>query len=357
MKVNSVHTHNFRNIKNGVIPTDHRHVLLVGDNGQGKSNILETIYMISYGNSFRSNLYRHIITFSHKEMSIIADIEEHSSRHRIKFVVKDGKRRIFIDDNEIKDRKQLFGVCTSIIFSHEDIQFITGSPSEKRRFFDQTISLIETLYIDDLRSYMAVVRQRNAVLRDKNSDLLPVYDQKMAEIGLRIQKSRQKTVELCNEYFPSLYKTISGEDVTPQLAYKSSWKNAEDIQAVISQLDRCRDRDLKYEISTCGPHRDHYSVMYSGRDYISTASTGQMRLIALILRSIQALLYVRIREKKPILLLDDVLLELDISKRQRFLDNLADYDQAFFTFLPDESYFRTDAYDSIRYTVKEGTVN
>jgi DNA replication and repair protein RecF len=289
-------------------------------------------------------------------MSIIADVEDDSSVKQIKFILKDGKRRIYIDDNEIKDRKQLFGVCTSIIFSHEDIQFITGSPSEKRRFFDQTISLIETLYIDDLRSYMAVVRQRNAVLREKNNTLLPVYDQKMAEIGLRIKKSRQRTVDLCNEYFPSLYKNISGEDVTPKLSYRSSWKDAEDQKAVLNILEQSRDRDLKYEISTCGPHRDHYSVMLSGRDYISTASTGQMRLIALILRSIQALLYVRIQKKKPILLLDDVLLELDIEKRQRFLDNLADYDQAFFTFLPDESYFRADAYDSITYTVKEGTV-
>lgn len=355
MLIESINTYNFRNLHNSTLDTDHRHVVLVGSNGQGKSNLLESVYMICFGTSFRTNLYRNIIRFDEGEMSLIARIQnEKNGRHTIKVVIQNGKRRIFLDEDEVKDRKELFDICTCIVFSHEDIDFIKGAPSDQRKFFDQTISLMDTIYLDDLRTYNAIVRQRNAVLKQRNTELLPVYNQKLAETGLRIQQRRAHTVKQFNRLFPDMFSLVSGDDIRPVIVYRPSLKKADTVDEIITILEDNLERDLKYEMTTVGPHRDRYSILNENRDFIATASTGQMRLTALILRSTQAMLYVERTDNRPILLLDDVLLELDLKKRERFLDNLAEYDQAFFTFLPEESYFKEGTYDNISYIVKEG---
>lgn len=355
MLIESINTYHFRNLHDTTIETDHRHIVLVGENGQGKSNLLESVYMICFGASFRTNLYRNIIRFDEAEMSLIARIKnEKSGRHTIKVVIQNGRRRIFLDDNEVKDRKELFNICTCIVFSHEDIDFIKGAPSDQRRFFDQTISLMDTVYLDDLRTYNTIVRQRNAVLKQRDTTLLPVYNQKLAEVGLRIQQTRARTVNQFNRLFPDMFSLVSGDDTRPVIVYRPSFKQADTVDEIVAVLEKNIERDLKYEMTTVGPHRDRYTIMNEERDFIATASTGQMRLTALVMRSNQAMLYVEKTNNKPILLLDDVLLELDLRKRERFLDNLAEYGQAFFTFLPEESYFKEGTYDNISYIVQEG---
>ncbi|MGM0432349.1 MAG: DNA replication/repair protein RecF [Spirochaetota bacterium] len=358
MVLEYIQVYHFRNLRDAKIDTENRHIIFVGNNGQGKSNLLESIYMLCYGSSFRTNLNRNIITFNHKDMSLIGKvINEQSGEHIIKLIISEGKRRIFVDNSEIKDRKALFDICGSIIFSHEDIDFIKGSPAQKRKFFDQTVTLTDPLYIDDLREYMGIVRQRNALLRDGNKDLLSVYNKKVAQVGIRLQKSRKKTVDEFNVIFPDLYDDISQNGLKPKIQYNPSWKGIESEEEAVQKLEQSEPRDIAYEMTTTGPHRDKYSVVHQKRDFIATASTGQMRLIALVLRSVQARMYVKERKLKPILLLDDVLLELDIAKRERFLATMAAYDQAFFTFLPDESYFKAGSYDSMTYRVENGICN
>lgn len=160
---------------------------------------------------------------------------------------------------------------------------------------------------------------------------------------------------MCNEIFSPRFEIISGDGLCPYIKYLPSWKKAEDVDAVLSLLKEQYERDRKYEMTTSGPHRDRFSLYQDGRNFIHTASTGQIRLSSLLLKSTQAVLFEKITGRKPILLLDDVLLELDTQKRERFLDHLSSYDQAFFTFLPNESYFKKGSYDRISYLVEKGT--
>ncbi len=355
MLIESIQTYNFRNLTPSLVDTNHQHITLTGDNGQGKSNLLEAVYIICYGSSFRSRSHKQLIRFNEKEMSLIAQIRTQDRHHTVKLTIQDGKRRIYIDDTEISDRKALFSICTSIIFSHEDMDFVQGAPAEQRRFFDQTNSLINERYIDDLRMMNMIVKQRNAVLRQKDHSILAIYDQKLAEVGIQIQQQREETVRSFNELFPALFETVSADGIHPEIKYVPSWKQASCVEDAIRILQNSHERDAKYEMTTTGPHRDKYQFIEHTRDFIETASTGQRRLAALVLKSTQALLYEQATGNKPVLLLDDVLLELDIKKRERFLSSLASYDQAFFTFLPDESYFKKDSYDSIAYHVERGS--
>ncbi len=189
MLIESIQTYNFRNLTPSLVDTNHQHITLTGDNGQGKSNLLEAVYIICYGSSFRSRSHKQLIRFNEKEMSLIAQIRTQDRHHTVKLTIQDGKRRIYIDDTEISDRKALFSICTSIIFSHEDMDFVQGAPAEQRRFFDQTNSLINERYIDDLRMMNMIVKQRNAVLRQKDHSILAIYDQKLAESGYRYSSS------------------------------------------------------------------------------------------------------------------------------------------------------------------------
>ncbi len=354
MIIESIQTYNFRNLCNNLIDTDHQHIILIGENGQGKSNLLETIYILCYGSSFRTRSNKDIICFDKKEMSLIAKVNNDAERHILKIMIKDGKRKIFLDNSEVKDRKALLSICTCIIFSHEDMNFVKGSPVDQRRFFDQTNYLITTDYIDDLRLLTSIIKQRNAALKHQNQSIIAIYDNKLAEVGFRIQKKRVTTVQRCNEIFPDIYEKVSEDGIKPTIKYYPSWKNVDSIEDILDILKSTIDRDKRYEMTTTGPHRDKYGFIEHGRNFISTASTGQIRLTALCLKSTQALIYEHTTKNKPILLIDDVLLELDVKKRERFLSYLTAYDQAFFTFLPDESYFKQGTYDSISYIVKEG---
>ncbi len=356
MIIESIRTYNFRNLSNATIDTSNKHVLLVGDNGQGKSNFIEAIYFACYGSSFRTRLQKQITTFSKNELSVIASIRNGEKDYTIKVIFRDGKRKTFINDKEIKDRKELLSICTCIVFSHEDMEYVNGAPMMQRKFFDQTISLIDNPYIDSMRMYNAVIKQRNALLKSGDESILGIYNRKLAEIGLEIQKKRYWITEKCNEIFPVLYTRISENPLPVTLTYNPSWKSCNTCDEAIALLENNLNRDKKYEMTTSGPHRDKFMFLQNKRDFIATASTGQIRLTAIVLKLVQSILYGNLMNNRPILLLDDVLLELDIKKRERFLENIYDYDQAFFTFLPKESYFKEKNADNITFEVTHGTL-
>ncbi len=356
MVIKSLRTYHFRNLADLLLPVSHKHIVLIGENGQGKSNFIEAIYFVSYGSSFRTRLQKQIVSFGEQELSVIAVIGKDGRDYTVKVVFKDGKRRTFIDGREITDRKELLSISTCIIFSHEDMEFVKGAPLMQRKFFDQSISLLDNDYIDLIRLYNSIVKQRNALLKGGSDSLLTIYDRKLADTGMKIQEKRRQNIEAFNEYFPELYRKISCNPDAVSLVYSPSWKGCITEEDAVTLIEKNHERDRRYELTTTGPHRDKFLFSQDGRDFIATASTGQIRLASLVLKLVQSILYCRERDEKPILLLDDVLLELDLEKRERFLEHISDYDQAFFTFLPKESYFREHDSDTMTYRVSEGVL-
>jgi DNA replication and repair protein RecF len=264
----------------------------------------------------------------------------------VNVALKDGKKNITLDGKRVEDRKELLSVAPVIIFCHEDMDFVAGPPERRRWFFDQTRSLWDPLYLDDLRKYRYVLKSRNALFREQRSAqgklnsetlaMLDALDPQLARYGLELSVKRRQTAEEFSLIFETLYKEISG--ITGiGIKYLPSWKE-DNFQGIMDRLCEKREADAAFGVSLSGPHRDRYLFTQEGEEFSGKASTGQRRLLALLLRIAQTKVFSEKTGKNPILLLDDVLLELDGEKRRKFLSVMPEYEQAFYTFLPEEHY-------------------
>ncbi|HDQ15394.1 MAG TPA: DNA replication/repair protein RecF [Sediminispirochaeta sp.] len=341
MAFTSITSYGYRNLQDQKIPLEGSRIFLVGENGQGKSNFLEAVYLLSYGSSFRTNRDRELITMGKKEMALHGSFvrpEDDELAGTVALNISPAGKTLKLNDKKIQDRKELISNIPAVVFSHEDMDFVNGSPDRRRWFFNQIMSLFDPLFIDTLRDYRKILKMRNASLKNHHTDLLPVYDQQIAQKGLEIQQRRRLLIDEYNQVVAPIFNQVSGLDQEFFIEYRPSWKNADNSDQVAAGLERRRSQDLLYGTSTSGPHRDRFIFRLGKTDFARIASTGQLRLISLILRIGQCRYFSQKTGRRPVLLLDDVLLELDGERRKRFLAQLPDYEQVFFTFLPDEKY-------------------
>jgi DNA replication and repair protein RecF len=376
-------TVSFRNLVDAETDISGKDVFFVGENGQGKTNFLEALYFCSYASSFRGvkdgDIARADLTEGMQDFSAAAGLCPANSGIQKTVLVKYEKSRksIILDGKKIEDRKDLLETVPCVVFCHEDMEFVSGSQERRRWFFDQTQSLYDPVYLDDLRKYKRVLKTRNTILRDcrlgisgrsATEDVLDVLDLQLAEYGLRLMEKRREEAERFSAVFGALYGDVSGVDGVG-VAYLSSWKESQkrqalpDPSAVAGYLASRREMDISAGLTAKGPHRDRYLFIRKGPgeayregDFSGSASTGQRRLLALLLRVAQARCFSDMTGKIPVLLLDDVLLELDGDKRRRFLAVMPQYEQAFFTFLPEEPYDKYRKSDTLVYYVNGGII-
>ena len=346
---------NFRNLADSRTDlTGADKIFLVGLNGQGKTNFLEMIYYLCYASSFRGKTEKGLCR--HGESGFFAGARYSFAGIQygsLGISFKSGMRTVKMDGKTVRDRKELINNIPCIVFCHDDLSFVNGSPERKRWFFDQTLSYQYPLYVDSLRKYKKILLQRNKVLKEKRKDLLEIYTVQMVKAGKEIQSRRKELTELFNTHFTRYFRRISGLEEELVITYQPSWRGLEEEKEIFDFLKTREEKEIFRGSSLYGPHRDNFLFMQNGRNFIDFGSTGQMRLISLIMRIAQADFVSASQEKKPVLLLDDVLLELDREKRALFLDSLPPYEQAFFTFLPgDDTYTRGGK--SIFFDIEEG---
>lgn len=323
-----------------------KEVFFCGENGQGKSNLLEAIYYSSYGSSFRTHTDSELIKNGENAFSLRSIFREESGNtHTTSMVIERREKivkKIEKDGKILHDRKDLINTMPCVLYSHDDMDFVIGEPERRRFFIDQSLSMYDVMYIDVMRKYKRVLKARNQCLKDKNYNLLETYDIQLIMNGLEIQSKRKNAIFQFNQIFARLYEHVTGIDGV-FIRYSPSWHNEEhlpNIDYLMNLLKSKREMEKVMETTITGPHRDRINFVRNNVAFVPKASTGQRRLLALILRTAQAVYYTQVTGKKPILLMDDVLLELDPEKRQRFTAILPDYDQLFCTFLPGEPYER-----------------
>ncbi|MDR2479687.1 MAG: DNA replication and repair protein RecF [Treponema sp.] len=384
MIFSSLRTAFFRNLADDEVFTGAKDVFLIGENGQGKTNFLEALYFCAYASSFRGARDTELARNGEKDFSASVKIAEAGDGEKnnaprgmfseilVKF--EKGKKNVLIDGKRVEDRKDLLSVAPCIVFCHEDMEFVAGSPEQRRWFFDQALSLYDPVYLDDLRRYRRVLKSRNTVLRDyvlrrlagSPEPLLDALDLQYVQYGIKLMEKRETAARLFSGVFGPLYEEVSGI-AGIMVRYAPSWKagtadsaaDSEDEAGMEAQVHRLRERrasDLAAGISLSGPHRDRYAFTRDGAEFAGKASTGQRRLLALLLRVAQARRFFEMTGKNPVLLLDDVLLEMDGEKRRRFLSVLPGYDQAFYTFLPEEPFRRYRKADTLVYQVEAGRI-
>ena len=347
-----------------------KEVYFTGENGQGKSNILEALYYSAYGSSFRTHNDAEIIKNGEEAMSLRTIFKEENGNTHTTFITLDkNKKKIEKDGKILHDRKELVNTMPCILYNHDDLDFAVGSPERRRFFIDQSLSMYDVLYIDVMRRYKKILKNRNLCLKEHKYDLFETYDIQLVMNGLEIQQKRKNAIFQFNQIFGRLYEQVSGiSGVT--IRYSPSWKkrtsgNSEEEELIantsLPMIDEIIDfvkskREMEKVMCTTlsGPHRDRIVFIKDGQTFVPTASTGQRRLIALALRTAQAVYYNQTTHKKPVLLMDDVLLELDPDKRQKVTALLPEYDQLFCTFLPGEPYSRYKRETTRVYSIKKG---
>ncbi|WP_320129075.1 DNA replication/repair protein RecF [uncultured Sphaerochaeta sp.] len=356
MRFTSIRANQFRNLEAKEIPVDRKQVFLVGPNGQGKTNLLEAIYTLCYGSSFRTPFMKELASHGEKNFKLTGMYsDEGLLTHCLELEYKDSKRTVLLDGREIKDRKELIYNIPCIVFSHDDISFVRGEPEERRRFFDQTMSMYNPLFFDDMRHYRSVLKQRNQAIKEERYSLLEIYDMQLAKYGLAIQQERTRAVFEFDQIFPGMYSEVSQTDREIHIQYNPSWSRCATEEEIFEHLANNRQRDLNLSTTTSGIHRDRFNVIDQNGLFSQSGSTGQLRLASLIFRAAQMAFFQKKTNRQPLLLVDDVLLELDFKKREMFLHLMESYCQVFFTFLPEEHYFSSLAGDdALVYDVKNG---
>jgi DNA replication and repair protein RecF len=355
-----VRTASFRNLENAELDTRGRDIFLIGENGQGKTNFLEAVYFCSYASSFRGAVDSDLIQNGEKGCFASAQFAGSLYNHVIVTLEK-GKKTICLDGKRVADRRELLSVVPCIVFCHEDMEFVAGTPEQRRWFFDQSQSLYDPVYLEDLRKYRKALKIRNALLREKRgmtADILPILDAldpQIVSYGLALMEKRKEAVAHFSDIFGSLYKEVADIDHIG-VQYIPSWKDTT-CEGISTFLVARREGDILAGLTLSGPHRDRYVFHRQGTEFSGKASTGQRRLLALLLRVAQARRFSEITGKHPVLLLDDVLLELDPERRRKFLLVLPEYDQAFYTFLPEEPYQRYRKSDTLVYFVSKGCIS
>ena len=352
----SVSLTNFRNLENKQVDLSAREVFFIGENGQGKTNLLESLYLSAYGSSFRTKKESEIITELTDSFSIRSLYESENSKTDLVTVqFAENKKKILKNGKTLKDRKDLINTIPCVLFSHSDLDFIIGEPERKRFFIDQSLSMFDILYIDTMRRYKRILKNRNVLLKNTQYEALDAYDHTLILEGMEIVKKRKATIYNFNRIFTPLYEKVTGiENV--KIGYASQWeqKNSEEI---VTLLKNKRESDKIMKTTLSGPHRDKIGFVKDNKNFVATASTGQCRLAAILLRVCQAVYFTEITNKKPVLLMDDVLLELDPQKREIITSLLPEYDQLFCTFLPGEPYEKYVRQNTLLYSVEKGCVN
>ena len=352
MAFSSLRLYHFRNLQDITISLDAREVFLVGENGQGKTNFLEAIYFVCYASSFRTRRDDTLVRTGENDLAVEGRFRRDGDEHVVSVKQVGRKKEIELDGKPVRDRKEIITNVPCIVFCHDDIAFVAGAPEMQRWFMNQTLSLIEPGFVDRIRRYSRVLRARNAALKAGQLELLDVLDVQLVEAGLEVVARRKEITDRFGVVLSELFADVFDSSVPLQIGYRPSWDSTDPHGQVSDQ----REHDVSLTTTTSGPHRDRFIYTLGESDLTHVASTGQLRLVSLVLRVAQARFVSEAIGALPVLLLDDVLLELDPRRRGRFVDALPEYEQAFFTFLPDEQYARFRRDSTKLYRVQGGSL-
>ena len=352
--ISSIRLLDFRNFDELHLRFHAPKTVLIGDNGHGKTNLLEALYCSCYGASFRTRRDRDLIRIGAEQLVLDAQLSEDKQDHRVQMQVGSGDKVLLLDGQRLSDRDALIGISPLVLFQHDDISIITGSPADRRRFFDQVAVLTSSGYLHSLRDLQRLVRSRNHALRMQDRALVETYEPQIAAVTQAVVKERAQMLPSFAEVLAQSFLQTTGLSDAPTLDYSPSLSG--EPSEARTQLSETRTADLEQGFTRLGPHRDRYRIRWKGRDFTVTASTGQVRLASLILRAAQARYLTRRMGRSPMLLLDDVLLELDPERRKRFLADLPTASQAVFTVLPGEDLAGIPSAEREDYLVSEGTV-
>lgn len=326
MLVKSLELKNFRNYKTLQMEFDHGTNILYGDNAQGKTNVLEAMYLSGTTKSHKCSKDKEMIRFQKEESHIRTIVFKNDNSYRIDMHLKRNKPKgIAINGVPIKKASELFGIINFVFFSPEDLNLLKNGPSERRRFLNLELCQLNKMYLYNLTNYNKVMKQRNALLKEVSyrpdvKDTLQIWDEQLVKYGIALMQEREKFIQDLNRMVYDIHKSLSGNREALMIRYEPSIP----LEQFQKQLERNREIDIKTKMTSIGPHRDDIVFFVKDVDVRKYGSQGQQRTCALSLKLAEIELVKKVIKDMPVLLLDDVLSELDSHRQNYLLNNIHD---------------------------------
>ena len=324
MIIKSIELTNFRNYDSLSLEFDKGTNILYGDNAQGKTNVLEAIYLSSITKSHKGSKDQDIIKFGENEAHLRTYLEKDGDTYKVDMHLRrSGSKVIAVNGQKLKKAAGLLGLLNVVFFSPEDLSIIKNGPSERRRFIDMELCQLDSFYLYNLNNYNKIVNQRNKLLKDiytnySLKDTLDIWDSQLISYGSKIIERRVAFINQLNEIIYDIDKKLSGDKEEILIKYEPNVL----IEDFEKKLKQNQEKDIKLKMTTVGPHRDDICIDVNGIDIRKFGSQGQQRTAALSLKLSEIELVKKITKDTPVLLLDDVLSELDSNRHKYLLDSI-----------------------------------
>ncbi len=365
LNVKDIRLINFRNYRNIDVKLNKNINVFIGNNAQGKTNLIEAIYMCATGKSFRTNRDKEIISFDKDEGYVGIDICIVNYNKFIEVKLhRDKPKRIRINKTELETYKDLNSGLNVVVFTPEDLRIVKGGPRERRSFLDDGISQIKPLYSYNINKYKKILFQRNNLLRSSRfkrdlKDLLDVFDNQIVKIGTSIILDRYEYLKKLNSIGFHIHSEITDKKEDLNLKFMTNVPILKDRlemeRAYLNLMKKNLARDIEYSTSGIGPHRDDIEMQINGKDARIYGSQGQQRTIILSIKLSEVELLKLEKGTYPVLLLDDVFSELDENRRAFLISFFKDI-QTFITTTEEEDLRSMEDLNKTIFVIENGIV-
>ncbi len=324
MFVKSITLQDFRNYDHLEISLAPGLNVLVGKNAQGKTNLLESIFLCAIGRSARTSKDKEMIAFGKHSAKVMTTLDNKGSKRTIEIYLFDNRKKaIKIGGVPILKMGELLGELNAVYFSPDELKLVKDSPQERRRFLDISLSQYDRNYFYALSKYNKILEQRNTLLKSRNSvkETISIWDEQLAIVGAKVIEYRLQLVEQLTVIANRAQQYLTGNHEELQLSYSSIAGLEQDNikEQLLDQYAKTLEKDIELGYTTVGPHRDDLKIVVNGIDMRYYGSQGQQRTCALALKLAELEIFKQQRGEYPILLLDDVLSELDQTRREKLL--------------------------------------
>ncbi|NMB46897.1 MAG: DNA replication/repair protein RecF [Firmicutes bacterium] len=373
MHVQALELSQYRNYRKLNVELDPNLNIFVGDNAQGKTNLIESIYLLATGRSHRTFRDTELIKWNAEDAQIKAQVNTRMGSFSMRVILaRNRRKRFWIGGEELRRQSELLGFLNVVLFSPDDLQLVKGSPGMRRHFIDLGLAQVSRVYRHDLVNYNRVLQQRNSLLKDiaerkAKVDQLHLWDEQLVQYGSRIMYRRARAIERIADFAGASHRDISGGEEILTVHYRpfylgdeesidaTRWLDAEQIAGDFAKmLQSSRSQELRRGTTLVGPQRDDILFRIDGKDVRQFASQGQQRTVVLAVKLAELEFMREEVGEYPILLLDDVLSELDFSRRTLFLETIGNKVQTLLT-TTDKGNFQPDNLrHSRQYVISDG---
>lgn len=340
MRIKRLKVENFRNLEKLDIEFSDGVNIIYGNNAQGKTNIIEAIYIFSFGKSFRANRDIELLKFDKEYFVSNIEIMKKDRELKMDFGFDKISNKKMIKVNGVIQKKisDIIGKLNVVVFKPEDIKIVTDAPSVRRKYIDYLISSISKGYLENITKYKKVLEERNNLLKEikaklkgnrvlekNDEDFLDVYDKLLSKLNCEIYNERKRVIEKLNNYIYGIHLKLTENYINNEKLHIKYVSNVEeDIQKMYNDLIKSRLNDINKGYTSFGIHRDDYIISINSLDVSIYGSQGQKKSSIISLKLSELKVIEEVIGEKPVLLLDDYMSELDERRRLKFLDIIED---------------------------------